>query len=88
MAAFTLATGDRDLHPERLVADGKDLVQLVGLHFHCYVAARLDALFASKLAASELTQRAAMPCMDRARKNYRGYRGAGPDCTANCCVSS
>ncbi|WP_108523184.1 autoinducer binding domain-containing protein [Bradyrhizobium algeriense] len=57
MAAFTLATGDRDLHPERLVADGKDLVHLVGLHFHCYVAARLDVLSASKLAASELTQR-------------------------------
>ncbi|KRR10617.1 hypothetical protein CQ10_40760 [Bradyrhizobium valentinum] len=57
MAAFTLATGDRDLHPERLVADGKDLVHLVGLHFHCYVAARLDVLSASKLAVSELTQR-------------------------------
>ncbi|OCK59918.1 autoinducer binding domain-containing protein [Bradyrhizobium sp. LMTR 3] len=57
MAAFTLATGDRDLHPERLVADGKDLIQLVGLHFHCYVAARLDVLSASKLVASELSQR-------------------------------
>ncbi|NOJ41119.1 autoinducer binding domain-containing protein [Bradyrhizobium australiense] len=57
MAAFTLATGDRDLHPERLVADGKDLIQLVGLHFHCYVAARLDVLSASKLIASELSQR-------------------------------
>ncbi|WP_083219200.1 autoinducer binding domain-containing protein [Bradyrhizobium icense] len=31
MAAFTLATGDRDVHPERLVADWKDLVQLVGV---------------------------------------------------------
>ncbi|KRR11010.1 autoinducer binding domain-containing protein [Bradyrhizobium valentinum] len=57
MAAFTLATGDRDLHPERLVADWKDLVQLVGLYFHSHVAARLDVPSTGKLGESELTQR-------------------------------
>ncbi|WOH63853.1 autoinducer binding domain-containing protein [Bradyrhizobium sp. BWA-3-5] len=55
MAAFTLATDDRDVHPERLVADWKDLVQIAGLHFH--VAVRPDVPSIGKLAGSELTQR-------------------------------
>ncbi|WP_312002377.1 helix-turn-helix transcriptional regulator [Bradyrhizobium hereditatis] len=57
MAAFTLGTGDRDVHPERLLADWKDFVQLVGVHFHWHVTARLDVPSAGKLAASEFTQR-------------------------------
>ncbi|KRR04398.1 hypothetical protein CQ12_34360 [Bradyrhizobium jicamae] len=57
MAAFTLATDDRDVQTERLVADWKDLVHLVGLYFHSHVAARLDVPSTDKLAGSELTQR-------------------------------
>jgi LuxR family transcriptional activator of conjugal transfer of Ti plasmids len=57
MAAFTLATGDRDVYPERLVADWKDVVQLVGLYFHTYVAVRLVLPCAGQPAGSELTQR-------------------------------
>ncbi len=57
MAAFTLATGERNLHPERLVADRRDLMHLVGLKFHCHVSARIHARSAGKLAACELTQR-------------------------------
>ncbi|MCA6111274.1 autoinducer binding domain-containing protein [Bradyrhizobium cenepequi] len=57
MAAFTLATDDRDVHPERLVADWKDLVQLAGLYFHSHVAGRLDIPSTDKPAGSELTQR-------------------------------
>ena len=41
MAAFTLATDDRLMQPERLVAKSRDVVQLVGLYFHTHVAARL-----------------------------------------------
>jgi LuxR family transcriptional regulator, activator of conjugal transfer of Ti plasmids len=43
MAAFTLATDDRLMQPERLVAKSRDVVQLVGLYFHTHVAARLAA---------------------------------------------
>jgi LuxR family transcriptional activator of conjugal transfer of Ti plasmids len=57
MAAFTLATGDREVDPERLVAEWDDLVQLVGLYFHTHVAVRLESAATAQQAASELTQR-------------------------------
>jgi len=57
MAAFTLATGEREVHPERLTAEWKDLLQLVGVYFHAHVAARLEALPTIQHAGIELTQR-------------------------------
>ena len=57
MAAFTLATGDREVHPERLSAEWKDLLQLVGLYFHAYLAARHDELARVQHPGVELTQR-------------------------------
>lgn len=57
MAAFTLATGDREIHPERLVADWKDVVQLVGLYFHTHVAVRLELPPTAQPVGSDLTQR-------------------------------
>ncbi|MCA6111297.1 autoinducer binding domain-containing protein [Bradyrhizobium cenepequi] len=57
MAAFTLATDERDVHPERPVADGKDLVQLAGLYFHSRVASRPEVPSTDKIAGTELTQR-------------------------------
>ncbi|WJR75509.1 autoinducer binding domain-containing protein [Bradyrhizobium sp. NP1] len=56
-AAFTLATGDREVHPERLVADWKDVAQLIGLYFHTHVAVRLDLPPTAQPVGSELTQR-------------------------------
>ena len=40
MAAFTLASDDRVLHPEHLMAASKPILRLVGLHFHTHLAAR------------------------------------------------
>ncbi|WP_024509976.1 autoinducer binding domain-containing protein [Bradyrhizobium sp. ARR65] len=57
MAAFTLATADRNIHPERLVAEWKDLLQLVALYFHSHVAVKSDVPASGELAGSELTQR-------------------------------
>ncbi|MCA6108046.1 autoinducer binding domain-containing protein [Bradyrhizobium cenepequi] len=57
MAAFTLATDDRDVHTERLVADWKDLVQLAGLYFHSHVASRPEVPSTDKIAGSVLTRR-------------------------------
>ncbi|MCA1457058.1 LuxR family transcriptional regulator [Bradyrhizobium sp. BRP22] len=58
MAAFTLATGDREVHPERLVAQSKDVVQLVALYFHTHVAVRLDLpATGQQQVGSDLTQR-------------------------------
>lgn len=57
MAAFTLATDDRAMRPERLVAKSKDVVQLVGLYFHTYVAARPGAVCVPPDANGVLTQR-------------------------------
>jgi LuxR family transcriptional activator of conjugal transfer of Ti plasmids len=57
MAAFTLATDDRAMRTERLVAKSKDVVQLVGLYFHAHVAARLGAESDPPDADSVLTQR-------------------------------
>jgi LuxR family transcriptional regulator, activator of conjugal transfer of Ti plasmids len=57
MAAFTLATDDRAMRPERLVAKSKDVVQLVGLYFHTHVATRLGADCDQADADGVLTQR-------------------------------
>jgi LuxR family transcriptional regulator, activator of conjugal transfer of Ti plasmids len=57
MAAFTLATGDREVQAERLVADAKDVVQLVGLYFHTHVAVRLNVSSTGPQVGIELSQR-------------------------------
>lgn len=57
MAAFTLATSEREAHQEELMAKLKDVVQLAGLYFHTHVAVRLDRSVASRSAEAELTQR-------------------------------
>jgi LuxR family transcriptional activator of conjugal transfer of Ti plasmids len=57
MAAFTLATDDRAMRPERLVAKSKDVIQLVGLYFHTHAAVRLGAECDRPDADDVLTQR-------------------------------
>jgi LuxR family transcriptional activator of conjugal transfer of Ti plasmids len=57
MAAFTFATDDRAMRPERLMAKSKDVVQLVGLYFHTHLAARLAAESDQFDADGVLTQR-------------------------------
>ncbi|MBO4225297.1 autoinducer binding domain-containing protein [Bradyrhizobium neotropicale] len=57
MAAFTLATGDREVQPERLIADWKDVVQLAGLYFHTHVTVRLDLSPKAQPLGGDLTQR-------------------------------
>lgn len=57
MAAFTMATDDRSMRPEHLVAKSKDVVQLVGLYFHTHLAARLVAENDQPSADGVLTQR-------------------------------
>jgi LuxR family transcriptional activator of conjugal transfer of Ti plasmids len=39
MAAFTMATDDPVMRTERLMAESKDIVQLIGLYFHTHLAA-------------------------------------------------
>ncbi len=56
-AAFTLATSDREPYAKRLVADRKDVVQLVGLYFHTHLTARLDLGPTGPTSSCELTQR-------------------------------
>lgn len=57
MAAFTLATDDRAMRPERLVANSKDVVQLVGFYFHTHAVARLGAPRDQPDTGDVLTQR-------------------------------
>ncbi|MTV14031.1 MULTISPECIES: autoinducer binding domain-containing protein [Bradyrhizobium] len=58
VAAFTLATSEREIDPDRLIGEWRDIVHQVGLYFHVHVGARLDAAFvAQQSAGSELTQR-------------------------------
>ncbi|UPJ47686.1 autoinducer binding domain-containing protein [Bradyrhizobium sp. 200] len=57
MAAFTLATDDREVHLERLVADWKGLVQLAGVYFHSHVSSKLGVPSTDKRSGTELTQR-------------------------------
>lgn len=58
VAAFTLATGDREIDLDRRIGEWKDLVQQVGLYFHVHVAARLDvSLGPQQNTEGELTQR-------------------------------
>src|SRR5258707_14492221 len=46
MAAFTLATDDRAMRPERLVAQPKDVAHLGGLYFQTHAARRPGAVWA------------------------------------------
>lgn len=58
MAAFTLATDDRDIDLDRLAGEWRDMIHQAGLYFHVHVAARLDAAFVTQqLPGIELTQR-------------------------------
>jgi LuxR family transcriptional activator of conjugal transfer of Ti plasmids len=57
MAAFTLATGEREVQPEQFVAQWKDVVQLAGLYFHTHVAVKLDRPPTVRPVGTELTQR-------------------------------
>jgi LuxR family transcriptional activator of conjugal transfer of Ti plasmids len=43
MAAFTLATDEPALLTEQLVAESRDVVQLVGLYFHTHLTTKLNA---------------------------------------------
>jgi LuxR family transcriptional activator of conjugal transfer of Ti plasmids len=58
VAAFTLATSERDVNLDTFVGEWKDVVEQVGLYFHVHVAARIDnARFDSQDAEGQLTQR-------------------------------
>ncbi|UFW46463.1 MULTISPECIES: autoinducer binding domain-containing protein [Bradyrhizobium] len=58
MAAFTLASGDREIDIDRLAGESRDIIHQAGLYFHVHVAARPDAAFATRqLSKGELTQR-------------------------------
>ncbi len=58
VAAFTLATSDREIDLDRLVGEWRDIVQQVGLYFHVHVAVRLHGAFGTQQhSGSELTQR-------------------------------
>ena len=58
MAAFTLATDDREIDLDRLAGEWRDIIHQAGLYFHVHVAARLGAAFVTpQLPESELTQR-------------------------------
>ncbi|WP_027532132.1 autoinducer binding domain-containing protein [Bradyrhizobium sp. WSM3983] len=58
VAAFTLATSDREIDSDRTAGEWKDIVQQVGLYFHVHVSAKLEAAFAApQQGESELTQR-------------------------------
>ncbi|MGX9431400.1 MULTISPECIES: autoinducer binding domain-containing protein [Bradyrhizobium] len=58
IAAFTLATSDREINPDRLIGEWRDVVHQVGLYLHAHVASRLDVPFvAQQHTGSELTQR-------------------------------
>ncbi|MCK1479467.1 autoinducer binding domain-containing protein [Bradyrhizobium sp. 197] len=58
MAAFTLATNDREIDLEHLVGEWSDVVHQAGLYFHAHVAARLGAPFPTEQDhGAKLTQR-------------------------------
>ncbi len=58
IAAFTLATDDREMRPERLVGESRDLLHLLGLYFHTHATTRLDASgLAATGGASDLSPR-------------------------------
>jgi LuxR family transcriptional regulator, activator of conjugal transfer of Ti plasmids len=56
-AAFTLATSDREPQAKRLVADRRDVLQLVGLYFHAHITARPEVVSTGPSGGGELTQR-------------------------------
>lgn len=57
MAAFTLATSDAQIDPDRLLSEWRDVLQQAALYFHAHAAARLGAAFGPHAAADALTQR-------------------------------
>lgn len=57
IAALTLATDDRTPHLNRLVAESKDLMQLVGLYFHISLTAKMKARSGKRIVDTLLTQR-------------------------------
>jgi LuxR family transcriptional regulator, activator of conjugal transfer of Ti plasmids len=57
MAAFTMATDESTASVERLVNDGRDVYQLVGLYFHAHVTARVSAAMNQPRGEGVLTQR-------------------------------
>jgi LuxR family transcriptional activator of conjugal transfer of Ti plasmids len=57
MAAFTMATDESTASVERLVNDGRDVYQLVGLYFHAHVTARVGAAMNQPRGEGVLTQR-------------------------------
>ncbi|MBB4261343.1 autoinducer binding domain-containing protein [Bradyrhizobium sp. CIR3A] len=58
MAAFTLATSDRDVDLDHLAGEWRDIVHQVGLYFHVHVATKLDTAFVEPHpVGNELTQR-------------------------------
>lgn len=58
MAAFTLATGERETNLDGLAGEWRDIILQVGLYFHAHVAARMDTAFTPQQnGEGELTQR-------------------------------
>lgn len=58
VAALTLATGEREINPDRIADEWKDVLQQVALYFHVQVAAKIgNALVAGRYAEGELSQR-------------------------------
>ncbi len=57
MAAFTMATDGSTASVERLLNDGRDLYQLVGLYFHAHVAAKAIAAMNQPRGEGVLSQR-------------------------------
>jgi LuxR family transcriptional regulator, activator of conjugal transfer of Ti plasmids len=56
-AAFTLATDDSHMQPERLLATSSDVVQLLGLYFHTHLPERLLAKMGGPISQTRLTPR-------------------------------
>ncbi len=57
IAAFTLATDDPQMQPERLLEGSKDLLHLIGLYFHTHLAQGLRRVSEVAESASDLSQR-------------------------------
>lgn len=57
MAAFTLASDDPLMEPDRLLAGSRDIVHLVGLYFHTHLCRRVVAASATPEGGVMLSQR-------------------------------
>jgi LuxR family transcriptional activator of conjugal transfer of Ti plasmids len=57
LAAFTLATDDPLMEPERLLATSRDVVHLIGLYFHAHLSRRPIATLNQPEGEGVLTQR-------------------------------